>query len=146
VLHRYKTRGTYGDKSLKLKNVILKKFLDKSFKMYPRQYLLGIDKPMGYSLFSNILKRSFGSGMGTDMLRSIYISEFIKSNPTIKMREELANQMLHSVASQQLFYDKKDKDHVDKLPTPKQDTGGRKKELSSSESDYTDSEYSSDTG
>jgi hypothetical protein len=123
-LYKYKTKGIYGDRSIYIKSEALTKFLDKSFKLLPRKYLIGSvdpDKPYRYAKYLKLLKKYFGSGFGCDHLRSIYISEFMRYNPTIKARELLADSMLHNIVSQSLYYDKRPKGHIDRLPTPSQD-------------------------
>jgi len=138
ILHKYKTKGMYGDKTIKIKNTILKDFLNKSFKLYPRKFLVGTgDKPIKYTGYLTLLRWAFGVGIGADMIRSVYITEFMRHNPSIKAREELAASMLHSTASQELFYNKLPDDHVNRLPVPRQDIRSYKrrpkKQLSSDE-------------
>lgn len=123
-LHKYKTKGIYGVKTIEITNENLIGFLDKSFEKAPRQYLLANespDKPLNYKNYLSVLKWGLGPGIGCDAMRSIYISEFMKSEPSMKAKQELADKMGHSVASQQLFYLKVKNGDKTVLPKPIQD-------------------------
>ena len=106
VLVKYKAKKTDEHRIIKLKNSELKKFLNRSFKAFPRSYVLGINEPLGYYGYRSILSKRFAPGFSVDCLRSLYISKFMSSNPSLKMRQEVAFDMLHSTSAQQMFYNK----------------------------------------
>lgn len=84
--------------------------ITESFRLFPRLYLLcdleDSNKPMSPKQFLTTLKRSYGKGVTTDILRSSYITEFYNSKKSIKQKNTLACMMRHSRGTADLVYNK----------------------------------------
>lgn len=108
VLNKYKTVKQYGQVLIPLPKSLLsviKRFL----KVNTSNYLLvhGLNKNFNASELSKRVQAIYGDGVGVDMLRSIYLSNFYKDMPMIEKMDELAKQMGHSIHSALNYYVKK---------------------------------------
>jgi hypothetical protein len=96
----YKTDKTYGSVKVEindeLKN-ILQEFIGdrKSGSLF---------RKMEQSTYSNFVKESFnlltGSDININMIRHIFITEFLSGNPSIEEKEEMAKKMGHNLSTQ----------------------------------------------
>lgn len=108
VLNKYKTVKQYGQVLIPLPKSLLsviKRFL----KVNTSNYLLvhGLNKNFNASELSKRVQAIYGDGVGVDMLRSIYLSNFYKDMPMIEKMDDLAKQMGHSIHSALNYYVKK---------------------------------------
>jgi len=108
VINRDKISKHIGGARITLTPEIYDIIID-SLESYPREYILAKhnnpDKPLEYKALYNILKK-IDKQLNIDSLRSSYITEFYKTNPTINQKNELATIMRHNRATQETFYNK----------------------------------------
>eukprot|EP00732_Lithocolla_globosa_P002089 Lithocolla_globosa_v1_NODE_1254_length_2729_cov_194.569933.p1 type:complete len:325 gc:universal NODE_1254_length_2729_cov_194.569933:878-1852(+) len=120
-LQDYKTVKASGEQRLEIRPE-LKSFLVKSFKILPRKYVLvkpsDINQPLLYRNWLTMIQDSLGPSTGIDTMRSAYVSQYLKGNPSQKEVEGLARMMLTS--SEQLLstYNKHDDKKPVSLPNP----------------------------
>ena len=109
VLNKYKTVKQYGQVSINIPKplmAVIKRFL----KINTSDYLLvhGNNlKSFDASELSKRVQSIYGNKIGVDMLRSVYLSNFYKDMPEIKMMDDLSHQMGHSINSALNYYVKK---------------------------------------
>ena len=106
-LGKYKTKTTYG-----IKNIAVGSKLNSVLNIYLkvlgfRKYLLYNSKgePMTPNGLTKFIQKTFeptGKSISVNMLRHIYISEYL-TGPTIKEKEELGEKMGHSTGTQELY-------------------------------------------
>ena len=86
---------------IKIENKRLCEILNESFIKYPRTYLFEINEKQitQNTLLNWLIKITNVNEINVDMMRSSYINYFYDTNKTIKDKEQLANQMRHSVLS-----------------------------------------------
>jgi len=115
VSHQYKKGGTikYRLGKIDIESKTLTNIIDESLKTFPRKYILSLltnrNNPLGKQNFERILNEIFepeGKKVTVDILRSVYITHFYESNPTLLQREKLAKQMRNSVSVQEKSYRK----------------------------------------
>jgi integrase len=110
VFNQYKTVKKYGTQSIDIpKEVqpILKKYLktNKSKYLFPKK---NGDTCFTNTDYNRLLQKIFGEKIGTDYLRSIYLSDVYKDIPKLKELEDRATAMGHTISTQLNDYVKKD--------------------------------------
>ena len=105
-LTKYKNK--IKNKSIDILNYKLKAIFDESYKRYPRLYVLETSPgiALGYNRFLLLLTRNIDPGFSVDCFRSIFITDCYKHKMSYAEKEILANKMCHSVAAQQIYYNK----------------------------------------
>ena len=56
--------------------------------------------------FNGMMERIFGSGISTNMLRKIYVTNMLADDVNMDIRKDIAKKMGHSVSTQALIYNK----------------------------------------
>lgn len=114
ILGDFKNVATVGAKELDIEKPIID-ILKKWKKINKTRYLM-IKKdgtPIGHKYMYNVLTGIFKDLLGTDkkisvnVLRHTYISEELKDDTMLKKKKKMAENMLHSVATQEKVYRKK---------------------------------------
>lgn len=101
VFNRYKTRGTYGSQTVKVPpnlSTLLKRWI----KVNTTDYLL-FDTKKGKLTQSRLtlkMNSIFDKKISSSMLRHIFLSSKFGDGPTLKERDEIAQDMGHSVETQ----------------------------------------------
>ena len=117
LLNEFKTKKYKGEQKIIIKDLELKKLIQKWNKLTDIDYLLvnlSNNTPMnanGITKFLNkIFLKHFGKKVSTSLLRSIYItSKYANGNMTIEDKKKLAEEMLHSKNVSESVYNKIDK-------------------------------------
>jgi len=117
LLNEFKTKKYKGEQKIIIKDLELKKLIQKWNKLTDIDYLLvnlSNSTPMnanGITKYLNkIFLKNFGKKVSTSLLRSIYISsKYANPNMTIQDKKKLADQMLHSKSISESVYNKIDK-------------------------------------
>jgi len=114
-LNEYKTAKYKGEKEIVVKDIELRKLINKWAKITNSGYLLvniSSNTPMtanGISKYLNkIYKKHFNKKISTSLLRSIYITNKYNGNLTQKQKKELAEDMGHSKGIAETVYNKID--------------------------------------
>ena len=109
TFNKYKTSNIYGTQKVKISK-ILQPILNEWLAMNETDYLFtSRGKPITSSALSQRMHRIFdGKIIGSDELRSIYLSNLYADIPKIKEMEALASQMGHNVETAINRYVKKD--------------------------------------
>jgi hypothetical protein len=105
VFNNYKTKNKYGTQEVKIP-VRLRNILQKWSKKHTNEYLLFSEKgtPLPQSRLTQKLNRIFGKNISVNMLRHIFISErVLEAAPALQKLEDIAEDMGHSVGTQQLY-------------------------------------------
>lgn len=115
VYQDYKTASKHGKVVVKIpKNSRILKAIDAYKKYNTSEYLLQYKttrKPFTSDQMTKALYEVFkpvGEGIGSSMLRKIYVSSKYEDQAQLKERQELAKKMGHSVNTQMIYYEKKD--------------------------------------
>ena len=114
IFNNYKTSKHYGQKRQKITDETMIKILDKYIFYFNREsknnkYFLdnGKSKSMSQTNASKLLltitEKLFKKSFSCDLLRHIYITEFLNENPQLKTKIEIASQMDHSFFQQNLY-------------------------------------------
>jgi hypothetical protein len=109
VLNKYKTVLKYGQVIISIPKPLIA-LIKKFQKVNTSDYLLVHGNSLKNFNASELSKRVqliFGKGIGVDMLRSVFLSNFYKDLPEIKKMDDLSKQMGHSINSAINFYVKK---------------------------------------
>lgn len=114
VYQDYKTVNTHGKVEVKIpKNSRMLKAIDAYRKFNTSEYLL-LYKPTQRPFTTDQITKSLyqvfqpvGEGIGSSMLRKIYVSTKYEDQEELKKREALAKKMGHSVNTQMVYYEKK---------------------------------------
>lgn len=117
LLNEFKTKKYKGEQKIIIKDLELKKLIQKWNKLTDIDYLLvnlSNNTPMnanGITKYLNkIFLKHFGKKVSTSLLRSIYItSKYANGNMTIEDKKKLAEEMLHSKNVSESVYNKIDK-------------------------------------
>ena len=117
LLNEFKTKKYKGEQKIILKDLELKKLIQKWNKITDIDYLLvnlSNNTPMNANGITKYLNKIFlkhlGKKISTSMLRSIYVSsKYSNPNMTISEKKDLAEQMLHSKNVSETIYNKIDK-------------------------------------
>lgn len=114
VYQDYKTASKHGKVVVKIpKNSRILKAVDEYRKYNQSNYLLQYKptrKPFSSDQITKTLYQVFkpvGEGIGSSMLRKIYVSCKYEDQAELKQREALAKKMGHSVNTQMIYYEKK---------------------------------------
>lgn len=113
VYQDYKTVSTHGKVEIKLpKNSRILKAIDAYRKYNSSEHLLlyKTKKPFTTDQMTKALYEVFkpvGEGIGSSMLRKIYVSKKYEDQAELIKRTELAKKMGHSVNTQMIYYEKK---------------------------------------
>ena len=114
VYQDYKTVNKHGKVEVKLpKNSRILKAIDAYRKYNQTEHLLVFKttrKPFTSDQMTKTLYQVFepvGEGIGSSMLRKIYVSKKFEDDTHLKEREELAKKMGHSVNTQMVYYERK---------------------------------------
>lgn len=105
VFNNYKTKNRYGKQEVKIP-VRLRNIIQKWAKKHNNEYLLFSEKgtALPQSRLTQKLNRIFGKNISVNMLRHIFISEkVLDAVPALKKLEGIAEDMGHSVDTQQLY-------------------------------------------
>lgn len=110
ILRDYKTMRTHGVQNIELPQRTCNVISD-TLRAYPRRYLLSRmrngDEPMSRNYLTVFCSKIFPDAqVGTCLLRKICVSNQMKDAPSIVERQQLAKQMLHSLAMQMNTYEK----------------------------------------
>ena len=115
VYQDYKTASKHGKVVVKIpKNSRILKAIDAYKKYNNSNYLLQYKptkKPFTSDQITKTLYQVFkpvGEGIGSSMLRKIYVSSKYEDQAELKQRQALAKKMGHSVNTQMIYYEKKD--------------------------------------
>jgi len=111
VFNNYKTAGFYGRQKIKINDdlfEILKPFLkkDKSLLLNPTTKQRFTDAQLSIYL-ARLTTKLTGKRASTTMFRHVYITNFLKSNPTTNERKEMSLKMSHDIKTQ-LEYDRRE--------------------------------------
>jgi gas vesicle protein len=98
---KYKTAATYGEQTVEIPKK-LKTIITKWKKLNPyNDMLVNTDgTQMGVVRLSQVLNKIFEKQVSTSLLRHIYISDKLKSMPTLQDMKQTADNMGHSVMMQ----------------------------------------------
>jgi len=116
-LNEYKTAKYQGEKDIPVKDMDLRKLINKWAKINGTGYLLintSNNSPMkanGISKYLNkIFKKHFNKNVSTSLLRSIYVSHRYNGDKQLstKDKKELANEMGHTKQTAETIYNKID--------------------------------------
>ena len=117
VLNDFKTKSTYGEQKLKLGTALtrlLKKWMTLRESMGDNTglvFLTARGKPFSRNgfgkLLSSIIEDLTNRKSSASFLRKAYISHIFRDEMSLKKRQEHARDMLHSVETQRLWYEKK---------------------------------------
>jgi len=116
ILNEFKTAKYKGEKEIDIKDIELKKLINKWLKITGDDYLLlnlKDNSPMtanGISKYLNkIFQKHYKKNISTSLLRSIFItSKYNDPKMTIQDKKKLANDMLHSKNVSESVYNKID--------------------------------------
>jgi len=104
IFRKYKTSKSYGTQEVlvppKLRN-ILKTWM----KFNTHDFLLSsyAGNKISVSRITLLLNKIFGKNISTSMLRHIFLTDKLKDTPMLKERDNLAEEMGHSVAQAELY-------------------------------------------
>jgi len=108
IINNYKTDKHYGKRIIKIPMKVLEILSDyiKNNEKKLKDILLTNTKngKFTHSSFNYRLNRIFGAGISSDLLRRVWISEFLNYTSSPKDIEKLAIIMAHSIQTQKLTY------------------------------------------
>jgi hypothetical protein len=111
-LTNYKTKGTYGDKYIKISKKACD-IIDESLKELPREYLYinHLYKPIGRNGYASLIKQTLGKSDSVNTLRSSYASHALsEGNMSQAEKEVLSDSMATSVERLETVYRKIESD------------------------------------
>jgi len=110
VIREYKTAKQYGIRKIKL-GIILRGILNKWIKGSKKGDYMLVDRDgnkFTQDGFTHLLWRIYGSNVGVNMLRRIYVSEMIhymeNMKDKVKYRKKMTKILAHSLISQEFIY------------------------------------------
>ena len=111
VLRKFKTSRSYGEQVIAFPDQ-LSAVMDKSFKIFPRKYLVCLlrhpDRGMSSNMVSQLCAKIFPDKSVTpSLLRKYWVSSVYRTNPTLEQKCSLASKMMHSVDVAGRFYAKR---------------------------------------
>ena len=111
VLRKFKTARSYGEQVIAFPDQLCA-VLDRSFKMFPRKYLVCLlrhpDRGMSSNMVSQLCAKIFpDKNVTPSLLRKIWVSSVYRRNPTLEQKCSLASKMMHSVDVAGRFYAKR---------------------------------------
>jgi hypothetical protein len=110
IFNNYKTSKTYGKQVIRIPNKlskILTAYIE-TYNIKKGDYLFGTREKKLYKNFSPIVSRTFrkytGKSLNINLLRHLFITDYLKKKRTVNQKKNIAMIMAHSLEEQQKYF------------------------------------------